>query len=138
MTMCRFTRRLCPAIQHGLIASAPATRRRGTISMVRRPRIHREVAMRALSHGISWLLLVAALPAPAQAADFNGDGRADILWRHAVSGENALWFMNGATVTGVDTAAVTNTNWHIVGVGDFNGDGRADILWHAVSGQNAI
>jgi len=27
--------------------------------------------------------------------DFDGDAKADILWRHRVSGNNALWLMNG-------------------------------------------
>ncbi|NJM24117.1 MAG: hypothetical protein HC907_38970 [Richelia sp. SM1_7_0] len=25
--------------------------------------------------------------------DFNGDGRADVLWRNSTTGENALWLM---------------------------------------------
>src|SRR5437773_7624943 len=33
-------------------------------------------------------------------ADFNGDGRADILWRNSSTGENYLWLMNGTTITG--------------------------------------
>src|SRR3954454_2129277 len=28
-------------------------------------------------------------------ADFNGDGKSDILFRHTSSGETALWTMNG-------------------------------------------
>jgi len=27
--------------------------------------------------------------------DFDGDGKADILWRNAVTGENYIWLMNG-------------------------------------------
>jgi len=27
--------------------------------------------------------------------DFNGDGRADILWRNSSTGENYVWLMNG-------------------------------------------
>ncbi len=27
--------------------------------------------------------------------DFNDDGKADLLWRHAVDGRNAIWFMDG-------------------------------------------
>ena len=33
----------------------------------------------------------------AAAGDFNGDGKTDLLWRHA-SGLNAVWQMDGATV----------------------------------------
>jgi len=91
--------------------------------------------MRALPRGISWLLLGAALSTPANAADFNGDGRADILWRNG-DGRNALWFMNGATVTSAVFTAGIDQLYRVVGVADFNGDGRADVLWrHSVSGR---
>ena len=34
---------------------------------------------------------------PVQAhGDFSGDGKIDLLWRHKVTGENLLWFMNDA------------------------------------------
>ena len=71
--------------------------------------------------------------------DFDGDGHGDILWRHS-SGQNHLWFMNGATIReGVNLPWVGDTNWNIAGVGDFDGDGKSDILWrHAVVGQNHI
>jgi hypothetical protein len=29
--------------------------------------------------------------------DYNGDGKADILWRHATCGEVWVWLMNGPT-----------------------------------------
>ena len=67
--------------------------------------------------------------------DLNGDGYADIVWRHT-SGAVASWFllngqiasmgyllMNGATATETDPA------WEIRAVGDLNGDGRADVIW---------
>ena len=59
--------------------------------------------------------------------DFNGDGKADILWRH-LSGVYAEW-QGSATgklnnVGGVMAAA----GGAVVGSGDFNGDGREDVL----------
>jgi hypothetical protein len=30
--------------------------------------------------------------------DFNGDGKADILWQHAATGTLAVWLMDGATI----------------------------------------
>ena len=70
--------------------------------------------------------------------DFNGDGRADILWR-SVTGELSNWLgqPNGGFVVN-DANAFSNaapTSWHVAGVGDFNGDGRDDILWRSDGGQ---
>src|SRR5207249_2827271 len=71
--------------------------------------------------------------------DFDGDGRADILWRNTVSGENAIWFINGTTVASTALFQTVDPTWLIAGVGDYDGDGRADILWRQPStGQNAI
>jgi len=33
------------------------------------------------------------------AADFNGDSRADLVWRNATTGQTAIWTMNGTAVT---------------------------------------
>ena len=75
-------------------------------------------------------------------ADFNGDNRTDLVWRHDVSGQNVFWFMNGVVlVSGAFTNPQTlpDTRWKIVGTNDFNADGRADILWrHANSGENVV
>jgi hypothetical protein len=30
--------------------------------------------------------------------DFNGDGKADILWRNMSTGENAIWLMEGTSM----------------------------------------
>ncbi|WP_162374644.1 reprolysin-like metallopeptidase [Pseudoxanthomonas sangjuensis] len=71
-------------------------------------------------------------------ADFDGDGRNDILWRHAVTGANSIW-KSANRNTSQTVAAVTDINWRVAGVGDFDGDGRSDILWrHAVTGANSI
>jgi hypothetical protein len=72
--------------------------------------------------------------------DFNGDGKSDILWRHASAGQTAIWFMDGATVTSAaNTSATATAGWQVQGVGDFNGDGKADILWrNAGTGKTSI
>src|SRR5207253_176916 len=69
-------------------------------------------------------------------SDFNGDGKADILWRDmsATAGDSGklyLWVMNGATLsvgTGY-TAAQADLNWRVAAAGDLNADHKADIVW---------
>jgi hypothetical protein len=39
--------------------------------------------------------------------DFNGDGLSDIAWRDT-SGNVAMWFMNGTSVSNLNTAGVGN------------------------------
>ena len=46
--------------------------------------------------------------------DFNGDGKADILWRNTVTGFNVIWQMNGfTTAASQQIAVVTDLNWQI-------------------------
>src|SRR5256885_122116 len=68
----------------------------------------------------------------AVAGDFNGDGKADVLWRDVKTGRADLWFVNGATVSGGASFGIVPSDWQIAGVGDFNGDGKADLLWRNV------
>jgi len=70
----------------------------------------------------------------AKQADFNGDGKADILWRN-VSGEVYIMLMNGAQMISAASLGIVGNDWQIAGLGDFNGDGKADILWRNVSGE---
>jgi hypothetical protein len=73
--------------------------------------------------------------------DFDGDGKADVLWRHAVSGQNYIFFMDGSTIKPGEgfIRTVADVNWQVKGIGDFDGDGKADIVWrNSASGQNYL
>ena len=72
--------------------------------------------------------------------DLGGDGKADLVWRHRLTGQNALWNMNGGTIASpVFLTTVTTLDYTIVGSGDFDGDGRADLLWRMPSqAHNAV
>jgi hypothetical protein len=65
--------------------------------------------------------------------DFNGDGKADILWRHT-SGALYTWFMSGTAIGVGGASGSAAIDWTIQAIADFNGDGQADILWRHTSG----
>lgn len=72
-------------------------------------------------------------------ADLDGDGAADLLWRHRGTGTLTWWRMSGGTrasSTVLSPAAPADPQWAFQGSGDFDGDFKADLLWrHAVSGK---
>jgi Bacterial Ig-like domain/FG-GAP-like repeat len=70
--------------------------------------------------------------------DFNSDGTADLLWTEPSTGAQALWTMNGTTVTGGAALPNPGPSWHVKDAADFNGDGKADILWQNDDGTPAI
>jgi hypothetical protein len=72
--------------------------------------------------------------------DFDGDGRADILWRNSSTGENYLYFMDGTAIANEGyLRTVADQDWQVAGIGDFDGDGKDDILWrNAASGENYL
>jgi len=63
--------------------------------------------------------------------DFNGDGRADLVWHYSTTGQVYVWLMNGVTLQTLGSpGTVADLAWQIVGVGDVDGDGKADLVWH--------
>ncbi len=72
--------------------------------------------------------------------DFNGDGKADLVWQHA-GGWLAVWYMNGASMVGgqfLNSGQPAAPGWQIVGAADFNGDGNADLMWQHTDGWLAV
>jgi hypothetical protein len=69
-------------------------------------------------------------------ADFDRDGKPDLLWQHD-TGLIAVWLMNGTTLR---TAVLLNPSqvppdtWQVVGTADLNADGHTDILWQHKDG----
>jgi hypothetical protein len=72
--------------------------------------------------------------------DFDGDRKADILWRNLSTGEDAIWKLNEFAID--SSAFITpdkDSNWKIITSGDFNGDNKADIMWrNTATGENSI
>ena len=67
--------------------------------------------------------------------DFDGDGRDDVLLRHAETGEWVFYAMDGRDGTLQTTRMTKNPSYRLAGSGDFDGDGRDDVLLrHATNG----
>ena len=78
---------------------------------------------------------------PPSASDLDGDGRPDILWRNAASGDTGAWSMNGTAVEGwlALPTEPPSSGWQIEGLGNFDDAGDADVLWrNAFTGQTGV
>ncbi len=88
--------------------------------------------------GTTATLMVNAAWKVTHVADFNGDRKADLLWRNDTTGETAIWLMNGtAYLSGA--VILANASWRAELAGDLDGDGRADLVWrNAATGEVAV
>lgn len=81
-------------------------------------------------------------------ADYDEDGKSDLVWRNLTTGAMELWLMDGVSRRRVvEMPTVGDSAWRTLGQGafasgptrDFDGDGHSDILWrHALNGRNAV
>lgn len=105
-----------------------ATRR----SVVAMPTVA-DAAWRTLGQG-------AFAASPGTGRDFDGDGHADLLWRHKTNGQNAVWLLrDGAFVRLVSLETIADPNWTIAAVGDLTRDNKPDVLWrNSATGHNVL
>jgi len=73
-----------------------------------------------------------------EAADLDGDGRAEILVRNGSTGRWWVYFMQGTTVVrSAELKLNKDLNWVYEGSADLDGDGRADlVLRNSVTGKS--
>src|SRR6266850_5690306 len=71
--------------------------------------------------------------------DFNGDGKADILWRNGSTGDNYIYLMNGTAIAGEGYTRTVPVVWQVKALGDFNQDNKMDIVWrNSSTGENYV
>ncbi|WP_287131232.1 hypothetical protein [Candidatus Cyanaurora vandensis] len=76
----------------------------------------------------------------ATTGDLNSDGKVDILFRNRLSGDNAVWLLDGTTFLSAPLLdSVTDLNWRLEATGNFNSDTQVDLLWrNQVTGENGV
>jgi hypothetical protein len=72
--------------------------------------------------------------------DFDGDGYPDILFRHRLTDDMAVWLLNrfnlrdGAMLSPV---RVNDPRWRIASIADLDGDSMVDVIWQHADGSLA-
>jgi hypothetical protein len=74
-------------------------------------------------------------------ADFNRDGRNDLIWQNRQTGELSVWSMNGTDIIRGEyfsPANVGNADWKVMASLDADRDGQTDLLLQHDAGYVAI
>ncbi len=74
-------------------------------------------------------------------ADFNHDGKPDIVWRDFSTQKLVIWTMNRTTKAGEivpNPDQAVNGNWIVVAAADYNNDDNTDFLWYNYSSGKIV
>ena len=115
-----------------------------------------DLVLRQTQTGDLWLLTTAAGTAQtalanyvpgvplawrvAAIADVDGDGKSDLIWQDAVTGDVSVWLMSDGKILRAQFVAFgVPLAWRIVGAADLDGDHKADLIWrHGETGDVAV
>jgi hypothetical protein len=78
-------------------------------------------------------------PRCAPRADFEGDGKTDLLTRDGLTGNHEVLRLSGATQLGTLAfvpGQPSAPNWSLVATNDFNGDRKPDLVWRNIDSGN--
>jgi hypothetical protein len=68
-------------------------------------------------------------------ADFNDDGKADLLWRNSTTGQLVCWYFNNLLVAGINQIATNpGPGVDVQDLTDIDGDNDPDVLFRATGG----
>lgn len=72
-------------------------------------------------------------------ADFNADGRADVVWTNARRGTMTIYLLRGTELlaAGPEIQGPPGEGWVAANASDTNADGMADVVWHDASTNRA-
>ncbi len=77
-------------------------------------------------------------PAAARLPDLDGNGAADIIWRHGPTGAFAFWLLQSGMLQSGSVFGVP-PEWTPMATADVDGNGRSDLVWRSsLSGLFAI
>lgn len=90
--------------------------------------------------------LTGAMPLPLEwrivaSADFNSDGKPDLLWNNMNTRQLLVWTLNGTQFLGQITPVpdqAVDANWRVIAALDFNGDLRPDLLWYNLTSGRIV
>ena len=71
-------------------------------------------------------------------ADFNGDGKGDLIFRNAASGDTIMWLMNGTAIVSNVAMGGVASDFLIEAASDLDADGKADLMWRGQTSGNVI
>jgi hypothetical protein len=74
------------------------------------------------------------------AADWDRNGKPDLLWQNRTTGGVSVWYMNGISKISSEWIIQSHPDpaWRIVGAADLNKDGQTDLVWqHRLDGRLA-
>lgn len=79
-----------------------------------------------IGRAVDWSLVAAA--------DFDGDRKADLLWRDE-NGDTELWRMDGVNIRSKARLSRVPEGWSLAATADLDGDGKAEIIWRDARGS---
>jgi hypothetical protein len=71
-------------------------------------------------------------------ADFNDDGKPDLVLQRAVTNETAIWYLDNNIVIGGEAGPTLPRDWGLAGWADFNLDDHVDYALFHASGHTAM
>jgi hypothetical protein len=81
------------------------------------------------------------LSRPAADADFDGNGKPDLVWQDDASRTPVVWYMGGTDGSTILSGKALNgpsPGWRIVATADFDGNGKPDLVWQDDTSRTAV